>query len=442
MSIFTSLRSLVGSGVGNSPIQRVEPVIASPKASTTVDSSQVRKGTGIWETFTGSASGSPSESSALAVTAVYACTTLISGAIASLPMHLYRRASDGDLSRDMQNNLWWVLNEEFCPRWSAAAGWSFLTASKLLHGDGFAEILRSRNGEVRGLVPVHPNRVDVIASPDGSRLVYRIQPDPTIMMPEPDALRIRVLDQDDMLHVPGFGFNGLRGLSALRNSLRSSGRLAISAQDFSKSFLENMARPDFALKTDGNLTDDQYNDLKERLAEHLGPMRSGQPMILEGGLNIQTLTMPLEEMQLLETRKFQVEEIARAFNVPPFMIGHTEKTSSWGTGVEAMGAGFVRYTLRDHLNAFQNEINRKFYRTARMVAEFDTTELERGDTKAMFEAARIGLGRAGEPSLLTREEARHMLRFPKQMEGTVPTQTTAPADPAPPADAPEGGAAQ
>lgn len=434
MSIFSSLRNLMGSNPSASGIQRVEPTVASPKAFTTVDSSQVRRGDSVWETFTGAASGSPSESSALAVTAVYACTTLIAGAIASLPMHIYRRAADGDLTRDTQADLWWVLNEEFCPRWSAAAGWSFLTASKLLHGDGFAEILRSRNGSVRGLVPIHPSRVEVIASPDGSRLVYKVQPDPTITMPEPDALRIRIIDQDDMLHVPGFGFNGLRGLSALRNSLRSSGRLAISAQDFSKSFLENMARPDFALKTDGTLTDAQYNEMKERLDEHLGPMRSGRPMILEGGLSIQTLTMPLEEMQLLETRKFQVEEIARAFNVPPFMIGHTEKTSSWGTGVEAMGAGFVRYTLRDHLNAFQNEINRKFYRTARMVAEFDTTELERGDTKAMFEAARIGLGRAGEPALLTVKEARHMLRFPKQMDGTVPNLT--------PAAAPEGGPTQ
>jgi hypothetical protein len=88
-----------------------------------------------------------------------------------------------------------------------------------------------------------------------------------------------------------------------------------------------------------------------------------------------------------------------------------------------MGAGFVRYTLRDHLNGFQNEINRKFFRTARFVAEFDTTELERGDTKAMFEAMRTGLGRSGEAPILTIEEARQTLRLPRQMPAgdTIPT---------------------
>lgn len=386
-----------------------------------VDSSMLRRGDGIWESLTGGASGAPSEREAMAVTAVYACTSLISGAIAALPMHIYRRAEDGDLEQDHCNPLWWVLNEQFCPRWTASAGWSFMTASKLLHGDGFAEILRSRrDGSVIGLVPLHPNRVRVIAAPDGSRLVYEVQPDPTIDRPSQDSSRIRVLDQDDVLHVPGFGFNGLRGMSALKNALRSSGRLAISAQDFSKNFLQNAARPDFALKTAGNISDDQYQQLQERLAEHRSPSNAGRPMILEGGLDIKELTMPMEEMQLLETRKFQVEEVARAFNVPPFMIGHTEKTSSWGTGVEAMGAGFVRYTLRDHLNAFHNEINRKFFRRPTYCAEFDTAELERGDFKSMAEGVRIAIGRAGEPAVMSVEEGRRMMRLPKKMSGTVP----------------------
>jgi len=393
------------------------------RAQEVVDSSVVRKGDAVWDAFTGGSSGAPSERAAMQVTSVWACVSLISGAIASLPMHIYKRSSDGDLSRDINADLWWTLNEQFSPRWPASAGWQFLTASKLLHGDGFAEIKRAPGGRITGLVPIHPNRVRVITTRDGERLVYEVQPDATISSPTPEAARIRVLDQDDVLHVPGFGFNGLRGMSALRFSLANSGRLAINAQKFSASFLENMARPDFALKAAGNLSDDQFARLQAMIAEHEGPARSGKPMILEGGLELQALTMPLEEMQLLETRKFQVEEIARAFGVQPFMIGHTEKTSSWGTGVEAMGAGFVRYTLRDHLNAFQNEMNRKFFRTASRVAEFDTTELERGDTKSMFEAVRVALGRAGEPAFMTREEGRDLLRLPREMQGTVPDNT-------------------
>jgi HK97 family phage portal protein len=395
----------------------------APKART-VDSALIRRGDGVWESFTGG-NGAPSEQQILRVTAASACVKLIGGAIASLPMHVYRRSPDGDLTREVNSELWWILNEQFCPRWSASAGWSFMVGSLLLHGDAFAEILRKPTGQISGIVPIHPSRVRVIATPDGVRLIYEVQPDPTIESPDQSVASKRVLDQDDMLHVPGFGFNGLRGLSALRYSLANSGSLAINAQNFSARFLENMARPDYALRTDQQLSPEAFERLRGSIEEtHRGPMNAGKPMILEGGLQIQALTMPMEEMQLLETRKFQVEEIARAFGVQPFMIGHTEKTSSWGTGVEAMGAGFVRYTLRDHLNTFQNEINRKFFRTARQCAEFDTTELERADIAAMYGAIRVALGRAGEPAFMTVEESRQMLRLPKKMVGTVPETTT------------------
>jgi HK97 family phage portal protein len=389
-----------------------------PKAE--IGSAEIKRGDGVWESLGGSsAGGPPSESSALRITTVSGCVQLIAGAIASMPMHVYQRANDGDLKRDMNSPLWWLLNEEFSPRWPASAGWSFLVQSKLLHGDGFAEILRKPDGSIYGLNPIHPQRVEVIASPDGMRLVYRVQPDITIISPDANARRIRVIDQDDMLHVAGFGFNGLRGLSALRYSLSVAGRLAISAQDFSSSFLKNLGRPDYALATDGTLTDAQFSRLQDSLSQHVGPDNSGKPMILEGGLKIQTLTMPLEEMQLLETRKFQVEEICRAFGVQPFMVGHTEKTSSWGTGVEAMGAGFVRYTLREHLNAFQNEINRKFFRTASRVAEFDTAELERASIDTMMTALRTAIGRAGEDQIMSVEEVRTMLRLPRKITGTI-----------------------
>jgi HK97 family phage portal protein len=164
------------------------------------------------------------------------------------------------------------------------------------------------------------------------------------------------------------------------------------------------------------------------LERYQGPLNGGKPMILEGGLSIEALTMPLEEMQLLETRKFQVEEIARVYGVPAWMIGHTENNTSWGTGIEAMGKGFVRFALRDHLNAFQNEINRKFFRNIGRVAEFDTTELERGDTKAMMEALRIGLGRAGEPAFITVEEARAKLNMSRQPAGPLPQTPAAPQE--------------
>lgn len=400
-----------------------------------VGSAEIRRGDGVWEALGGN-TGAPSEGSSMRVTAVYACVQLIAGAIASMPMHVYRRAQDGDLNKDVNADLWWILNEEFAPRWAASAGWSYMVQSKLLHGDGFAEIIRGPGGTIRALMPIHPIRVEPIVSPDGMRLVYRVKPDPTILRPEGDVGRIRVIDQDDMLHVAGFGFNGLRSMSTLRNALATSGTLAINAQDFSSNFLKNLGRPDYALATDSALTNEQFARLQDSLSTHQGPMNSGKPMVLEGGLKIQTLTMPLEDMQLLETRKFQVEEICRVFGVPPFMIGHTEKTSSWGTGVSAMGAGFVRFALREHLNAFQNEINRKFFRTAARVAEFDTAELERADLGVMMAAIRQAVGRAGEPSIMSVEEGRQMLRLPRKISGTTANQNL-PAEPVEPPQEPQ-----
>jgi HK97 family phage portal protein len=155
-------------------------------------------------------------------------------------------------------------------------------------------------------------------------------------------------------------------------------------------------------------------------------------MILTGGMDIKVLTMPLEDMQLLETRKFQIEEIARVYGIPPFMLGHNEKTTSWGSGIEAMGIGFVRYSLRQDLNKFTGEINRKFFRSARRVVDFDTTELERADTKSLFESFRIAVGRAGEPGFMTTEEVRDRLNLKRVPDGTLNPGVTD-AQPAPPA---------
>jgi HK97 family phage portal protein len=409
----------------------------SPKASGTIDSSLVRRGDAVWQAFTGVPGGVLSETSALSVSAVYGCVNLIAGAISALPIHIYRRDQNGDLTREYNNPLWWLLNEEFAPRWPAAMGWSFSAGSKLLHGDSFIEIRRSPNGTIRALVPIHQDRVEVIATPDGERLIYEIKPDMTIRSPDPETRRTRVIDQDDMLHIPGFGYNGLRGLSPLRHALRMTGGVAVNAQEFSSKFLENAARPEMALKTDASLTDEQFARLKEWIAEHTGPQNAGRPMILEGGLDVKTLTMPMEEMQLLETRRFQVEEIARVYGVPAFMIGHTDKTTSWGAGVGAMGTGFVRFTLRDHLNAFENEINRKFFRTAGRVAKFDTSELENADLKTLIETFRIALGRAGEQPIMSVEEVRHKLNLSRKVDGNLTTPSTAPAPIDPEEDAEE-----
>lgn len=413
--------------------------VIAPSNSTTADSSSIRRGDSTWAAFIdGAAGGGVSEKSALGVSTVYACTQVVSGAIASLPMHIYKREADGDKIRDYNHDYWWILNEEFSPRWTAAAGWQFLVASKVLHGNGYAEILRNRAGRMVGLAPLHPDRVRPIAAPDGSHLVYEIAPDMTIEKPEKSVSKTRTLHQDDVIHVAGLGFDGLRGISPLGHWLRNPTKISVEAQRFAESFFENNSRPDFSLETDANLTDEQFAALQEMLNDYRGAKNTGKPIILEGGLKINPITMPLKDMQLLETRKFQVEEICRVYGVPPFMVGHTEKTTSWGSGVSEMGQGFVRFTLRDHLNAFQAELNRKIFRRSRFLAEFDTRELERANTKELFESLRIALGRAGERPFMTMEEVREFISLPRSADLPEPL-AAGPVEPSQPEPAVEPG---
>lgn len=354
----------------------------------------------------------PTEATALTVSAIYAAVNLLSGAIAALPKQIHHRERDGDLILKTDDPLWWVLNEEMTPRWSAANGWEFLILSLLLHGDGFGKILRRPDGSPLGMVPVHPNRVQVLTNEAGTRLVYVIQPDPTL--PAFAAKQREVLDQDDVLHIAGFGFDGLRGLSPLKYALRMAGSVALSTQTYSASFFANNARPDYVLQSDQQIGKEKAEELYAQLDNrHKGVLNAHRPMVLGNGLKIEAISMPLIEMELLAQRRFQIEEIARIYGVPAFMIGHTEKTTSWGSGIESMGTGFVRYALRQHLSKIETEVNRKFFRTASRVMKFDTTELERADTKALFESLRIGIGRAGEKQVLTLNEARSKLHLAK-----------------------------
>ena len=163
------------------------------------------------------------------------------------------------------------------------------------------------------------------------------------------------------------------------------------------------------------------------------------PALMVGGAKVHELTMNAEDAQLIDTRRFQVEDIARIFGVPPHMIGHTDKTSSWGTGVEQMSIGFVKYTLQRHLVKFEQEINRKVWPSReRYFVEFMTAGLERGDYKTRNEGYRIALGRAGEPAWMTVNEVRKLENLPPVPGGEKLPAPADPADPAAPPAAPAG----
>jgi HK97 family phage portal protein len=369
--------------------------------------SAARRGTEMYEVLTGglrSAGPVVNEKTAMAVSAVYACVGLISGAVASSPLHVYERTADGRQRAEVDE--WWLLNEQPNSATSAAVMWTMLMESLLLQGDMFAVLQRGveKSPKICEILPVLPRQVvDVLD--DQGKPIYVICPDTG----QPYGV-----EPKNMLHVPGAGFDGKRGMSAVKHAARQAVGIAIAADEYNARFFTNGARPDFILRTDAELSQEQVDQLRESWAARYGGVeRSHLPAVLQGGLDVKALTVTAEDAQLIATREFQVEDIARIFGVPPFMIGHTEKTTSWGSGVESMGIGFVKYTLLRHLVKIQQEINRKFWPIReRYFVEFETGGLERGDLKGRYDAYRLALGGSSGPGFLTQDEIRRLENRP------------------------------
>lgn len=395
------------------------------------DSSQIKKGSTAWLEMFGPANGLPalSEHSALTVSAINACVNLLAGCIASLPLNIYQVDQEGFREEVWGDPLWWALNEEMSPRWSAASGWEFLANSWLFHGNAYAGIIRDRQARPIGLDPWHPNRVEPLLDATRNRLVYSVDPDPQGYKRSTDAKRI-TYDQDDVIHIAGKGWDGIKGLSPLRYELRTSGASALATQEYAGNFFANSARPDYALVSQKSLSEEGVDVLRKSLLDrYQGPEKSHLPMILHSGMDVKTLSLPMKDLQLVEIRKFQVEDICRAFNVPPFMVGHSEGTTAWGTGLEVMGTNFVRFTLRPYLNKIENEFNRKLIRQSPKLLAFDTTDFERADMKTFIDGLRSAVGRAGERQLMSLNEARKRLRL-KPTDGGDEIQTENTAAPA------------
>jgi len=391
-------------------------------AGHTYPSSAGTSGSQLYEWLTGSniSSAGPAvtERTAMGIGAVYACIGLIGGAIASLPLPIYRRTPDG--RERVSHDVWWLLNEQPCTCMSAAVMWEYLIWSLLLHGDAFAVIQRSPDplsgGKIIGIEPIHPLSVQVREVDE--RLKYTIFEDGEAM----------VIDQDDMLHIPGLGFDGLRGMSPLRYAARQTFGLSLAAEEYSARFFSQGARPDYIITTEASMNPDQQRAFRDSWqARYAGLANSHIPALLAGGKSdVKALTLSPEEAQLMAMRTFQTTDIARIYGVPPHMIGIVEKTTSWGTGIEQQGIGFVKYTLQRHLVKIEQEINRKIFRKSlQLFAEFNTAGLERGDTKARNESYRISVGRAGEPGWMTINEVRRLENLPPIEGGDVLFNPTA-----------------
>lgn len=336
---------------------------------------------------------------AMRVTAVYSCVRLLAGAVATMPLHIYQRTADG--RRRIDHDMWWLLNQEASPRFTSSALWEFLISSLLLRGDGLGWLKRNRRGDIVEIEPLPRNRT-IIEKKDG-RLRYYASLDEGYFG----------IDQDDVLHLPNVGFDGISSPSVIGLAAKQGIGLAMAAEEYSSRFFSNGARPDHVITMEKTPTQDQIDRIRDNwLKRHTGTANAHLPGMLVGGAKVEQITMSSEDAQLMESRQFQVVDIARAFGVPTWLIGAMDKSSSWGSGLEQMGLGFIIYTLQPHLTRCAQEINRKVLRDRSLFAEFNVSALLRGDAKTRAEYYKSALGGTQNPGYMTPNEVRGKENLP------------------------------
>lgn len=287
----------------------------------------------------GSTSGkNVNERSAMQMTAVYACVRILSEAIAGLPLHMYRYRDDGGKEKATEHGLYHLLHDEPNTEMTSFVFRETLMTHLLLWGNAYAQVIRNGKGEVMALYPLMPNRMTVDRAPDG-RIVYIYSRDQS----EANAGKESqvVLTSDDVLHIPGLGFDGLVGYSPIAMAKNAIG-MAIACEEYGARFFANGASPSGVLEHPGTLKDpkrvrDSWN------AAYGGSSNAHKVAVLEEGMKYAPISISPNEAQFLETRKFQIDEIARIFRVPPHMVGDLEKSSF--SNIENMSREFVTYTL-------------------------------------------------------------------------------------------------
>ena len=303
--------------------------------------------------FMGSSAAGKSvnERSAMQMTAVYACVRILSEFIAGLPLHMYQYEEDGSKKKAVEHPLYHLLHDEPNPEMTSFIFRETLMSHLLLWGNAYAQIIRNGKGDIIALYPLMPNRMKVERDTKG-QLYYEYQ----TMKEDAPTMKGAVyqLDPSEVLHVPGLGFDGLVGYSPIAMAKNAIG-LAIAAEEYGSKFYANGAAPSGVLEHPNVLKDpakvrDSWN------AAFGGSSNAHRVAVLEEGMKYTPISISPNEAQFLETRKFQIDEIARIFRVPPHMVGDLEKSSF--SNIEQQSLEFVKYTLNPWVCRWEQALQR------------------------------------------------------------------------------------
>lgn len=278
------------------------------------------------------------EFTAMQTTAVYSCVRILAEAVASLPLHVYRYKENGK-ERVYNHHLYHILHNEPNTEMSSFVFRETLMSHLLIWGNAYAQIIRDGAGRVVALYPLLPNKMTVSRDKNGE--IYYIYTTTSDENPNFKDYGSVVLRKQDVLHIPGLGFDGLVGYSPIAMAKNAVG-MTIATEEYGASFFANGANPGGVLEHPGVLKDpkkvrDSWNEV------YRGTANAHKIAVLEEGMKYQQIGIPPEEAQFLETRKFQINEIARLYRIPPHMVGDLEKSSF--SNIEQQSLEFVKYTL-------------------------------------------------------------------------------------------------
>ena len=326
------------------------------------------------------------ERSAMQMTAVYSCVRILAEAVAGLPLHLYRYKEDNGKEKAIDHTLYHLLHDEPNPEMSSFVFRETLMTHLLLWGNAYAQIIRNGKGEVIALYPLIPNRMTVNRDENG-QLYYEYSSASDDI--NSNSSRTVVLMSRDVLHIPGLGFDGLVGYSPIAMAKNAIG-MAIACEEYGAKFFANGAAPSGVLEHPGTIKDPKK--VREAWQSQFGgSSNAGRVAVLEEGMKYTPISISPEQAQFLETRKFQINEIARIFRIPPHMVGDLEKSSF--SNIEQQSLEFVKYTLDPWVIRWEQSLMRALLSNDEKKEYFIKFNLEgllRGDYESRMKGYSIG----------------------------------------------------
>ena len=326
------------------------------------------------------------EFTAMQTTAVYACVRILSETLAALPLQLYRYTPGGK-ERVYDHPLYHLLHDEPNPEMTSFIFRETLMSHLLIWGNAYAQIIRDRLGRVQGLYPLRPDKMTVCRDENGQ--IYYLYTKTSDENPAIKPYGQVPLRKDEVLHIPGLGFDGLVGYSPIAMARNAVG-MTMACEEYGASFFANGASPSGVLEHPGVLKDpakvrDSWN------AVYRGSANAHKVAVLEEGMKYQQIGIPPEEAQFLETRKFQLDEIARLYRIPPHMIGDLEKSSF--NNIEQQSMEFVKYTLDPWVIRWEQAMQKALFlpeEKKQYFLKFNVNGLMRGDYESRMTGYSIG----------------------------------------------------